>query len=87
MPMTSSKLQQVGALWALALAMSVVLVAAGDRWPGPLPIQPSLVAALLLGPPLLMALWLLLRWRLPADPQGGGTHQGTESVETARERH
>ncbi len=87
MPMTSSKLQQVGALWSLALVLSVLVVAAGDRWPGPLPIQPPLVAGLLLGPPLLMALWLLVRWRLPAPDQGGGSLQGTESVQTTRERH
>jgi hypothetical protein len=85
--MTPSKLQQVGSLWALALALSALLVAAGQRWPRPLPILPLLVIALLLGPPLLMALWLLGRWRLPASDQGGQSPQATESVQTAREQH
>ena len=79
--MTPSKLQEVGRLWSLALAMSALLAAAGARWPRALPIVPSAVVALVLGPPLLMALVLLARWRLPQAPQGG------ESVAPAQERH
>ncbi|WP_216900408.1 hypothetical protein [Synechococcus sp. CCY 9618] len=79
--MPRSKVQDVGRLWSLALVLSALLAAAGMRWPLPLPIVPAVVAALVLGPPLLMALVLLARWRLPEDPQGG------ESDATAQERH
>ncbi|MFO7629503.1 MAG: hypothetical protein R6W06_08305 [Prochlorococcaceae cyanobacterium] len=46
--------------WLLALLLSALLVAAGRRWPAPLPIQPLPVLALVLLPPLGLALWLLL---------------------------
>ncbi len=64
MPVT--KLRALLRSWALALAVSAALVAAGERWPEPLPIQPLLVWSLVLLPPALMAVVLLLRWRLPA---------------------
>ncbi|MCP9775536.1 hypothetical protein KBY58_01635 [Cyanobium sp. HWJ4-Hawea] len=57
-------MRQVLQLWALALALSVVLVAAGDRWPEPLQLQPLLVWGLVLAPPALMGIWLLSRWRI-----------------------
>jgi hypothetical protein len=79
--MIPSKLQEVARLWSLALAMSALLALAGQRWPRSLPIVPSVVAALVLGPPLLMALVLLARWRLGEAPEGG------ESVAPAQERH
>ena len=41
--MTSAKLRQVLQLWALALAISAALVAAGQRWSEPLVIRDSLV--------------------------------------------
>jgi hypothetical protein len=85
--MTPSKLQEVGRLWSLALALSALLAAAGRRWPLPLPIVPPVVVVLVLGPPLLMALVLVARWRLPAVDQGGESPQATESVATAQERH
>jgi hypothetical protein len=66
--MTLSKTTAVLRLWALALAISAGLVAAGLRWPQPLQPRGDVVALLLLGPPLVMALWLLSRWRL--DPAG-----------------
>jgi len=66
-----SKLQQTALLWSFALACSAALGAAGRRWPDPLPIAALPVWLLLLLPPLLMALWLLGRWSLPAAGQGG----------------
>jgi len=74
--MTPSKLLEVGRLWSAALLLSTLLAAAGLRWPQPLPVQPSVVVALVLGPPLLMALAVLLRWRLPAE--GPPADQGGE---------
>jgi hypothetical protein len=59
------KLAGVVRLWALALAISALLVAAGERWPAPLPLQLPLVWGLVWLPPLAMGLWLLARWRLP----------------------
>ncbi|WP_254977689.1 hypothetical protein [Cyanobium sp. ATX 6A2] len=55
-------------LWALALALSAGLAAAGQHWPAPLVPTGRLVWALVLGPPLLMALWLTASWRLEPDP-------------------
>lgn len=63
------------ALWALALALSAGLVAAGERWPQPLVPDGTWVWGLVLVPPLLMALWLLSAWRLePAGPHGQAVH-------------
>ena len=71
-------------LWALSLMLSVVLVAAGQRWPQPLEPDPLTVAALLLLPPLLTLLWLAGNWRLPAVPQAAtgerGESQNSEAV-------
>ncbi len=61
-------------LWALALALSAALAAAGERWPAPLALDGGLVWALVLGPPLLMALWLLANWRL--EPAAGTADRG-----------
>ena len=54
--MTPSKIRAVARLWALALALSAALAAAGERWSAPLPIRGDWVAALVLLPPLAMAL-------------------------------
>ena len=62
--MTLSKTRTVLRLWALALALSAVLVAAGERWPEPLQPRGDVIAVLLLALPLAMVLWLLGRWRL-----------------------
>ncbi|MBM5824225.1 MAG: hypothetical protein FJ054_02455 [Cyanobacteria bacterium M_surface_10_m2_119] len=63
------------ALWALALALSAGLVAAGERWPEPLVPVGAWVWGLVLVPPLLMALWLLRSWRLePAASRGQALH-------------
>ena len=68
--MSSSKTRTVLLLWALALALSAVLAAAGERWPQPLQPQALPIGVLLIGLPALMALWLLSRWSLhpPAGP-------------------
>jgi uncharacterized membrane protein (UPF0136 family) len=85
--MPPSKLQEVGRLWSLALALSALLVAAGARWSRSLPVVPAVVAVLVLGPPLLMALVLLARWRLPDADLGGDSPQARESIASAQERH
>jgi len=84
--MNGSKFLEVGRLWSLALLLSAMLAAAGARWPGPLPILPGVVAALVLVPPLLVALVLAARWRLPSTGEGGESPQATESVAQAQER-
>ncbi len=66
-------------LWALSLMLSVVLAAAAERWPQPLPIVPAVVALLVLLPPLLVLVWLGFNWRLPAPPAGSGTGERGES--------
>jgi hypothetical protein len=71
--MTFSKTASVLRLWALALAGSAALAAAGVRWPQPLQPRGDLIALLLIGPPLLVALLLLSRWRLPDPDRGEST--------------
>jgi len=56
--------------------LSVVLVAAGQRWPQPLNPEPLVVAALLLTPPGLMLVWLLANWRVPPVPRAGTGERG-----------
>jgi hypothetical protein len=83
-------------VWSLALALSAVLAASAERWPGPLPIRPGLVWALVVVPPLLMVLALVAGWSLPpgeAAPgalrgpaaAGDAAGQGRESDESSRE--
>ncbi|MEB3306960.1 MAG: hypothetical protein VKK98_02290 [Cyanobacteriota bacterium] len=75
--MPSFKLWNLLGSWLLAFALSAALVAAGERWPAPLPIRPALVWTLVLLPPLLVAAVLLWRWRQAAD--GGPAGDGGES--------
>ncbi|MEI8250728.1 MAG: hypothetical protein WCF98_06120 [Synechococcus sp. ELA057] len=65
--MTPSRIRAVLRVWSLALALSAMLAAAGERWPDPLPIQPALVWALVLLPPLGMTLVLAAGWALPGQ--------------------
>jgi len=65
--------------WALSLMLSVVLAAAGERWPQPLPIVPAVVALLVLLPPLLVLVWLGFTWGQQPDPAAGGTGERGES--------
>lgn len=78
--MEPSKVRSIARLWALALALSALMAAAGERWPQPLPPRADLAWALVLVPPLLMAAWLLLRWDLPvgSPPVGVGESEGSE---------
>ncbi|MCH9713745.1 MAG: hypothetical protein K0U63_04255 [Cyanobacteria bacterium] len=64
-------------VWALALALSTALVAAGERWPQPLTPDGRWVWALVLGLPLLMGLWLWSRW---GSARGAGNPDRGESV-------
>jgi len=78
MPHPSSKLQQIGLLWFLALGLSAALVGAGQRWPDPLTLVSGPIWTLLLLPPLAMALWLLGGWSLPPAGQGGQSEAPTQ---------
>ena len=66
----ASPLAGVLRVWALALAISAALAAAGERWPQPLPLQQGVVWLLVGLPPLLVGLWLLTHWS-PPDPDRG----------------
>ena len=55
-------------LWSLALALSAAVVAAGQRWPEPIPPDSRWLGLLVLGLPLLMGLALVSRWSLPVTP-------------------
>jgi len=90
MPFASMPVAKLRALlrsWALALALSAGLVAAGDRWSEPLVINPVLVWCLVALPPALMAAVLLLRWQLlrrqwpPPQPAAA---EGRESGDRAQ---
>jgi hypothetical protein len=61
-------------VWALALALSAAVVAAGVRWPQPLTPDSTTVWALVLGLPLLMGLALVAGWRfgVPAGDRDRG---------------
>jgi hypothetical protein len=72
-PLATTKLGGVLRLWALALALSALLAAAGQRWPAPLPLQPAVVWLLVLLPPLAVGVWLLAHWALPAPDRGEST--------------
>jgi len=84
--MKSAKILQVVQLWALALAISATLVAAGQRWSEPLPIGDSLVWALLLLPSLGMLLLVLGRWSLPGAADLTLPGQEGESEDSIQEQ-
>ena len=72
--MATSPVRALLRSWALALALSAALAAAGARWPQPLPPLPGAVGALLLLPTLAMALLLRAGWSLgPAGPDQRST--------------
>jgi hypothetical protein len=63
-----TKLQQVALTWLLALGLSALMVAAGQRWPQPLPIRAAWVWAALFGLPLLTLVGVLVGWTVPPPP-------------------
>jgi hypothetical protein len=76
-----TKLQELALTWLLALGLSALLVAAGQRWPQPLPISAAVVWGALLGLPLLTLVVVLLRWPvLEARPsvEGGESSPDTQ---------
>jgi hypothetical protein len=86
---SARKLAEVGLLWLAALGISALLRWAGVHWSERLPIEPLVVAALVLLPPLLLALVLLARW--PAVPEAGPVGgpeggEGGESCDCAKEQ-
>ena len=68
-PSAWRNLRDVLPAWALALALSATLVAAGRRLPQPLAAEGLWVALLVLGLPLLMGLALAARWLFAASPE------------------
>ena len=67
---------------ALSLMLSAVLVAAGERWPEPLPPEPLWALVLVIVPPALVLLWLAMHWSLPAQGDGdGGESQQSKASE------
>ncbi|MFM7235833.1 MAG: hypothetical protein ACKOYK_03540 [Cyanobium sp.] len=79
--MGPTKLQELALTWLLALGLSALLVAAGQRWPQPLPIRAAWVWAALFGLPLLTLVVVLVRWPMPeARPsvEGGESSPDTQ---------
>ena len=75
--MSLSKAGQVALAWLLSLGLSALLVAAGRRWPQPLPLHPGWVWALLFGVPLATLALLVVRWSVV---------EGGESLGAMKER-
>ena len=73
------------AVWLAALLLSGGLAWAGQRWPEPLPIDLGKVVLLVLGPPVLMGLWLLLGWTAGTGVPGR-TGDGGESHHSGQEQ-
>jgi hypothetical protein len=65
----------IALVWLLALGLSALLVAAGRRWPQPLPPQPAWIWALLLVVPLATLAVLLARWPLGEEGESSGALQ------------
>ena len=78
-----TKLQQLALTWLLALGLSALMVAAGQRWSQPLPIRAAWVWAALFGLPLLTLVGVLARWPVP---QGPPSPEGGESSPAIQER-
>ncbi|MEB3318847.1 MAG: hypothetical protein VKO39_12005 [Cyanobacteriota bacterium] len=67
-----NKWRQLALVWLLALGLSALLVAAGRRWPQPLPLHSSWIWALLLLVPLATLAALLVRWPLGEEGESFG---------------
>ena len=66
------KRQQLALVWLLALGLSALLVAAGQRWPQPLPLHSGWIWVLLLLVPLVTLAALLARWTLGEGGESSG---------------
>jgi len=77
--MARSPLLELLRYGALSLMLSVVLVAAGERWPQPLPPNPAWALALVVLPPVVVLLWLACNWRLP-DRGAGDDGESQQSM-------
>jgi hypothetical protein len=69
---TLDKWRQLALVWLLALGLSALLVAAGQRWPQPLPLHSGWIWALLLLLPLATLAVLLARWSLGEEGESSG---------------
>jgi hypothetical protein len=69
------KARTIALVWLLALGLSALLVAAGRRWPEPLPPRPEWIWALLLLVPLATLALVLARWSLGDEGESSGAMQ------------
>lgn len=83
---STSKLRQVALVWALALGISALPVAAGRHWMEPLTIRPAVALALVLLPPLLVGVWLGHNWDLSPSSKRDQNRKEPESVPTSQEK-
>ncbi|MFN9645287.1 MAG: hypothetical protein ACK6BG_09285 [Cyanobacteriota bacterium] len=74
-PRHLDKGREVALVWLLAFGLSALLVAAGRRWPQPLPLHAGWIWALLLLLPLATLLALLSRWTLGEERESSGAMQ------------
>lgn len=86
--MPSAKILQVALLWAIALAASCLLTLAGRLWPAPPPPRADLALALVVLPPVGMAILLLRRWQLVDHPPAwtGESPRRRESLNPDQDR-
>ena len=77
-PFLSPPWAKVALLWLLALALSAVLVLAGQIWPAALKVRADLALLLVLLPPFGMALLLWRRWTLPGLEANRSTRSATQ---------
>ena len=68
----TDKWWRLALVWLLALGLSALLVAAGRRWPEPLPLQSGWVWALLLVVPSVTLAAVVARWSLAEEGESTG---------------
>jgi len=69
------KARSIALMWLLSLGLSALLVAAGRRWPEPLPPRPEWIWALLSLVPLAILALVLSRWSLGDERESSGAAQ------------
>ena len=70
------KLSSLLGVWLLALFISAALRLWGATHPDPVPLAWPGLLVLVFGPPVVLAVWLLLGW---ADGEGESDHRDQES--------